>query len=117
MRSHDFSSLRRSAIGFDLDLAEMASEAGEDNYPPYNIERMTTVTRFRWPWRASRLRTSRSRRSVTIEGSKPEKGERQFLHRSISTRNFKRQFSLADYVQKLEAKAASRMLRVGCISD
>ncbi|MCP1729163.1 HSP20 family molecular chaperone IbpA [Bradyrhizobium japonicum] len=47
----------------------------------------------------------------------PEKGERQFLHRSISTRNFKRQFSLADYVQKLEAKAASRMLRVGCISD
>ncbi|MHC6158085.1 alpha-crystallin domain-containing protein [Bradyrhizobium elkanii] len=109
MRSHNFSSLRRSTIGFDLDLAEMASGR--------NIERMTTVTRFRWPWRASRLRTSRSRRSVTIEGSKPEKGERQFLHRSISTRNFKRQFSLADYVQKLEAKAASRMLRVGCIND
>ena len=36
---------------------------------------------------------------VTIEGSKAEKAERDFLYRGISTRNFKRQFSLADYVQ------------------
>ena len=42
MRTYDFSPLWRSTIGFDrvFDLAEMAHRAGEDNYPPYNIERL-----------------------------------------------------------------------------
>jgi len=42
MRTYDFSPLWRSTIGFDrlFDLAEMAQRAGEDNYPPYNIERL-----------------------------------------------------------------------------
>jgi len=34
---------------------------------------------------------------VTIEGNKPEKADREFLYRGISTRHFKRQFNLADY--------------------
>ena len=42
MRTYDFSPLWRSTIGFDrlFDLAEAAQRAGEDNYPPYNIERL-----------------------------------------------------------------------------
>ena len=36
---------------------------------------------------------------VTIEGDKTEKTEREYLYRGISTRAFKRQFNLADYVQ------------------
>src|SRR4051794_38028469 len=42
MRTYDFSPFWRSSIGFDrlFDLAEMAQRAGEDNYPPYNIERL-----------------------------------------------------------------------------
>src|SRR6187549_1629670 len=42
MRTYDFSPLWRSTVGFDrlFDLAEMAQRAGEDNYPPYNIERL-----------------------------------------------------------------------------
>src|ERR1700758_3905325 len=42
MRTYDLSPLWRSTIGFDrlFDLAEMAQRAGEDNYPPYNIERL-----------------------------------------------------------------------------
>ena len=42
MRSYDFSPLWRSTIGFDrlFDLAESAQRATEDNYPPYNIERL-----------------------------------------------------------------------------
>jgi molecular chaperone IbpA len=43
MRTYDFSPLWRSTIGFDrlFDLAETAQRAGEDNYPPYNIERLS----------------------------------------------------------------------------
>ncbi|MGY4295485.1 HSP20 family molecular chaperone IbpA [Bradyrhizobium sp. i1.4.4] len=42
MRTYDFAPLWRSTIGFDrlFDLAETAQRASEDNYPPYNIERM-----------------------------------------------------------------------------
>ena len=42
MRTYDFSPLWRSTIGFDrlFDLVETAQRAGEDNYPPYNIERL-----------------------------------------------------------------------------
>jgi molecular chaperone IbpA len=42
MRTYDFAPLWRSTIGFDrlFDLAEMAQRASEDNYPPYNIERL-----------------------------------------------------------------------------
>ena len=42
MRTYDFSPLWRSTIGFDrlFDLAESAQRASEDNYPPYNIERL-----------------------------------------------------------------------------
>jgi molecular chaperone IbpA len=44
---------------------------------------------------------------VTIEGDKTQKAEREFLYRGISTRHFKRQFSLADYVQVKGATACS----------
>lgn len=42
MRAYDFSPLWRSTVGFDrlFDLVETAQRAGEDNYPPYNIERL-----------------------------------------------------------------------------
>ena len=66
MRTYDFSPLWRSTIGFDrlFDLAEAAQRAGEDNYPPYNIERLAD-DRYSWRWRASRRTRYRSRRSRT----------------------------------------------------
>jgi molecular chaperone IbpA len=36
---------------------------------------------------------------LTLEGRKAEKDEKTFLHRGISTRSFKRQFTLADHVE------------------
>jgi hypothetical protein len=36
---------------------------------------------------------------LTLEGRNAEKHQREFLHQGISSRPFKRQFSLADYVQ------------------
>ena len=36
---------------------------------------------------------------LTLEGRKSEKEGKTFLHRGISARNFKRQFTLADHVE------------------
>jgi molecular chaperone IbpA len=45
---------------------------------------------------------------LTVEGHKADKGDHQYLYQGISGRPFRRQFSLADYVQ---AKGASSCYR------
>jgi molecular chaperone IbpA len=101
IRTYDFSSLWRSTVGFDrlFDLAESAQRATEDNYPPYNIER---------------LGEDSYQISLAVAGFSPDeisiKAEREFLYRGISTRAFKRQFNLADYVQVKNASFDNGLL-------
>src|SRR6202000_133386 len=103
MRTYDFSPLLRWTIGFDrlFDLAEMAQRAGEDNYPPYNIERLSEdryqISLAVAGFAPSDYEIPAEQNVVTIEGSKPDHAERNFIHRGISTRGFKRKFDLADY--------------------
>jgi molecular chaperone IbpA len=47
---------------------------------------------------------------LTLEGKKADKQERMFLHRGISTRNFKRQFTLADHVEVKGARFEDGLL-------
>src|SRR6201746_1149024 len=105
MRTYDLSPLFRSTIGFDrlFDLAETAQRAAEETYPPYNIERLADdryqISLAIAGFSPDEVSITAEHNVVTIEGSKAEKTEREFLYRGISTRQFKRQFSLADYVQ------------------
>jgi len=54
---------------------------------------------------------------VTIEGSKTEKTEREYLYLGISTRGFKRQFNLADYVQVRSATFDNGLLRIELVRE
>jgi molecular chaperone IbpA len=54
---------------------------------------------------------------VTIEGKKPEKTERELLYRGISTRAFKRQFNLADYVQVKSASFDNGLLMIELVRE
>jgi molecular chaperone IbpA len=54
---------------------------------------------------------------ATIEGGKTEKTEREFLYRGISTRHFKRQFSLADYVQVKGAAFDNGLLKIELVRE
>jgi molecular chaperone IbpA len=49
--------------------------------------------------------------------SKAEKAEREFLYRGISTRHFKRQFSLADYVQVKGATFDNGLLKIELVRE
>src|SRR6201995_3104124 len=123
MRTYDFSPLWRSTVGFDrlFDLAEMAQRASEDNYPPYNIERLTEdryqISLAVAGFAPSDITVTAEQNVVTIEGSKPEKAERDFLYRGISTRHFKRQFNLADYVQVKGATFDNRLLKIDMVRE
>lgn len=120
MRTYDFSPLFRSTIGFDrlFDLAEMANRAGgDDNYPPYNIERVAEdryqIALAVAGFSPDEISVTAEQNVLTIEGNKPEKDEREYLYQGISTRRFKRQFSLADHVQVKGAAFDNGLLKVG----
>ena len=49
---------------------------------------------------------------LTLEGKKTEKEEKAFLHRGISTRNFKHHFTLADHVEVKGARFEDGLLLV-----
>ena len=124
MRSYDFTPLWRSTIGFDrlFDLAEMAQRAGgEDNYPPYNIERLTEdryqISLAVAGFAPQDIAITAEQNVVTIEGSKADKAERDVLYRGISTRNFKRQFNLADYVQVKSATFDNGLLKIELVRE
>jgi molecular chaperone IbpA len=123
MRTYDFSPLWRSTIGFDrlFDLAETAHRIGEDNYPPYNIERLSEdryqISLATAGFSPDDISITAEQNVVTIEGSKSDKPEREFLYRGISTRTFKRQFSLADYVQVKGATFDNGLLKIELVRE
>ena len=124
MRTYDFSPLWRSTVGFDrlFDLAEMANRAaGEDHYPPYNIERLSEdsyqISLAVAGFSPDEISITAEQNVVTIEGKKPEKAEREFLYRGISTRAFRRQFNLADYVQVRDASFDNGLLKIELVRE
>jgi len=118
MRTYDFSPLWRSTIGFDrlFDLAETAQRAGEDNYPPYNIERLSEdrylISLAVAGFSPDEITVTAEQNVVTVEGSKADRTDRDYLYRGISARPFKRQFSLADYVQVKSAAYENGLLKI-----
>jgi molecular chaperone IbpA len=123
MRTYDFSPLWRSTIGFDrlFDLAEAAHRAGEANYPPYNIERLGDdryqISLAVAGFSPNEIAVTAEQNVVTIEGNKSEKAEREFMYRGISTRSFKRQFNLADYVQVRSAAFDNGLLKIELVRE
>ena len=123
MRTYDFAPLWRSTIGFDrlFDLAETAQRAGEDNYPPYNIERLADdryqISLAVAGFAPDDIVITAEQNVVTVEGSKSDKTERDFLYRGISNRNFKRQFSLAEYVQVKSAAFDNGLLTIELVRE
>lgn len=88
MRTYDFSPLWRSTIGFDrlFDLVETAQRAGEDNYPPYNIERLGEdryqISLAVAGFAVDEISVTAEQNTVTIEGRKAEKDSREYLYQA-----------------------------------
>jgi molecular chaperone IbpA len=123
MRTVDFAPLWRSTVGFDrlFDLIESAQGGAEDTYPPYNIER-TGENRFQISlavagFSPDEIAITAEQNVVTVEGVKKSREDREFLYRGISYRPFKRQFSLADYVQVNGASFDNGLLTIELVRE
>jgi molecular chaperone IbpA len=123
MRTYDFTPLWRSTIGFDrlFDLAETAQHAAEDNYPPFNIERLAEdryqITLAVAGFAPEEIDITAEQNQLTVEGAKKDKQERDYMHRGISLRPFKRQYSLADYVKVQGASFDNGLLKIELVRE
>ena len=117
----DLSPLYRSTVGFDS-LASMLDQVASfdeqpDNYPPYNIERLTEneyrITMAVAGFGKEDVKIEVKENTLSIQGEKKEADEeRTFLHRGIASRAFERRFQLADHVEVRGADVKDGLLSV-----
>jgi molecular chaperone IbpA len=120
MTTFDFAPLWRSTVGFDRLFDMLADDsyrvAGEQNYPPYNIERTSEdayeITLAIAGFIPEEITVGVDRNVLTVEGRKADKAERHYLYQGISGRAFRRQFNLADYVEVKGATFENGLLQI-----
>jgi molecular chaperone IbpA len=120
MRAYDFLPLR-STIQFDPlpNLAENQC-AAEEPFPLYNIERLAE-DRYQLSLAIAgfpRVSVTAEQNVITIAGSKvEEEAESEFLYGEISSHEFKRQISLADYVRVKGVTFANGVLKIELVRE
>jgi molecular chaperone IbpA len=125
MRTHDFSPLYRTAIGFDR-LAQLFDEAqraeSQPSYPPYNIELVTEdkyrITMAVAGFRDDELEIVTERETLKVVGRKQkDEAKSTFLHRGIAARDFEQRFELADHVKVVGARLDNGLLSIELVRE
>ena len=111
-------------LGFEqLDrLVERTAKAGNDGYPPYNIEQRGDasyrITLAVAGFSEADLSITLENNQLVIRGQQAEDSAgRMFLHRGIAARQFQRSFVLADGVEVTGATLENGLLHVDLDRD
>lgn len=106
-------------LGFEqLDrLVERTAKAGNEGYPPYNIEQRGEtsyrITLAVAGFGEADLAITLENNQLVIRGRQSDEGDdRVFLHRGIAARQFQRSFVLADGVEVSGAELGNGLLHV-----
>jgi len=112
-----FGQFRPFAIGFDRyfeDLERMSTHT-QTNYPPYNIvkedDENFCIELAVAGFSKEDIEVSREKNVLTIEG-KVDEDSKDFVHRGLASRAFKRSFNLADLVEVTGADMKDGILHV-----
>lgn len=121
IRTLDLPTLARHAVGFDRLFNEMnrtfANSRGSDNYPPYNIAQLddthyvieVAVAGFA----EDEIDVELKDQHLIVKGAKEKKDkEINYTYKGISTRNFERDFTLADNVEVRAATVQNGILAI-----
>ena len=105
-------------------LIDRAGKAGNDGYPPYNIERIARVAPAPETLRITLAVAgfTRSQLDITVEdnqlmvrGRQDEDKSREFLYRGIAARQFQRTFVLADGIEVRSADLENGLLIIDLV--
>ena len=112
LRAFDLPAIHKFGIGFDNlfdDLMRVNAQQSNTNYPPYNIvqinddEYMISVAVAGFG--PDNLSVTKDKKTLIIEGKHASDAEENkdstavYLHKGIGERSFRREFTLADYVE------------------
>jgi molecular chaperone IbpA len=125
MRGLDFSPYRRSTVGFDrlFDYLENVSRAEQDNYPPFDIEKLSDdsyrITLAVAGFKREDIDITAQQNMLIISGRRAENRSRDgnFLHVGIATRAFERRFELADFVRVTSAELRDGLLSIELVRE
>lgn len=121
LRSFDIPQLHKFGIGFDSlfdDLMRVTQAQGNSNYPPHNViktgENTVTIEVAVAGFSEGEIDISLDKRVLTIAGARKTEDDAayEYLHRGISSRDFRHTFTLADHVEVRSASVTNGILRV-----
>lgn len=107
LRSLDIPSIHKFAVGFDSLFDEMIrinAQQGGTNYPPFNIVQINedeyVISLAVAGFGPDNIDVTKEGNYLVIDGAPVLPLEDiNYLHKGISTRNFRREFKLADHVE------------------
>ncbi|MGI9512239.1 MAG: Hsp20 family protein [Anderseniella sp.] len=111
-------------VGFDEieRLLERTAKTAPDGYPPYNVEKQPPddgdtgeklrITLAVAGFSADELDLTLEDRELVIEGRQKDDPAREFLHRGIAARQFRRIFVLADGMNVVSASLDNGLLAI-----
>ena len=123
MRSFGPTPLWRSTVGFDhlFNLIENSLRSSNDNYPPFDIERVGE-DKYQIPlavagFSAEDLEIKVEQNVLTIEGRKSDDAEHRYVYQGISARPFRSVFNLADFVEAMGAAFEDGLLKIDLVRE
>lgn len=111
----------RATIGFDRLFDAMEKQFGNsvqmNGYPPYNIVQLNedeyVISLAVAGFGMENLEITREKNVLRIEGIPPKNDEDiKYLHKGVGNRKFRKEFTLADYVEVKNASLDLGMLNV-----
>lgn len=121
LRSFDIPQLHKFGIGFDNmfdELMRVTSQQTNSNYPPHNViktgDNTVTIEVAVAGFAEGEIDISMEKRVLTISGARQteEDAAHEYLHRGISSRDFRHAFTLADHVEVKSATIRNGILSV-----
>lgn len=118
----DLAPFTRASIGFDRLFEQMDRQfanSANGGYPPYNIVQINEdeymITMAVAGFGMDDLSITKDANLLTVEGTSPRKDDEEttvYLHRGIAGRSFRRQFTVAEYVEVESATLELGMLNI-----
>jgi molecular chaperone IbpA len=121
LRSFDVPQLHKFGIGFDSlfdDLMRVSNLQSNSNYPPHNViktgDDTVTIEVAVAGFAEGEIDIALEKRLLTIAGARKraEDDTYEYLHRGISSRDFKHTFTLAEHVEVKNATIKDGILAV-----
>lgn len=116
----DLPNFHRATVGFDRIFQEMDrvfENSKANGYPPYNIVQINEdeymISLAVAGFGMDNLDITLDKNILTVEGTTPKGDENvNYLHKGIGGRNFRRQFTLADFIEVENATLELGMLNI-----